>query len=59
MEIAKVSIGMNQAKVQQEANLALMKKAMTTAEVKGEALIEMLEQAIPHPHLGRQIDKKV
>lgn len=57
-----MSIAMNQAKVQQQASLSVMKSAMSTSEQDGAALIEMLNSAnvsqAPHPNLGTQIDVK-
>ena len=60
MDIAKVSIAMNQAHLQQQASLAVLKKAMNTAEMNANGLIEMLNQsvAIPHPYKGGSIDIK-
>ena len=57
-----MSIVMKQAQVKQQANLAVMKSAMTTAEANGAALIDMLNNSTvlqaSHPHLGKQIDVK-
>lgn len=57
-----MSIAMNQAKVQQQASLSVMKKTMATSEQEGAALIDMLNSAstsqAPHPNLGTQIDVK-
>lgn len=58
MDVAKVSIAMNQAQLQQQANLSVMKKAMNTAEMNGDALIEMLNNSVPHPNLGGKVDVK-
>lgn len=51
---------MNQAHLQQQASLAVLKKAMNTAEMNANGLIEMLNQsvAIPHPYKGGSIDIK-
>lgn len=63
MDVAKMSIVMNQALVKQQANLAVMKKAMNTAELTGDALIDMLHESmkniVPHPYLGNNIDMKI
>jgi len=60
MDIAALSVVMNQSQLKQQASLAIVKKAMTTAEVNGSQLIEMLEQSTapnaPHPNLGGKID---
>lgn len=62
MDIAAVSIMLNQAKVQQQAGLSVMKMAMDTGKNQIDELVEMLEQstkALDHaasPHLGGNID---
>mgnify|MGYP001301407095 CR=1 FL=1 len=60
MDIAALSIVMNQSQLKQQASLAVMKSAMTTAETNAGNLIEMLKQSTPpnapHPHLGGKID---
>lgn len=62
LDIAAMSVVMKQAQVKQQAGLAVMKSAMTTAEANGAALIDMLNHStVPqasHPHLGKQIDVK-
>lgn len=62
LDIAGLSIAMNQAKVQQQASVSVMKSAMSTSEQNGAALIDMLNSAnvsqASHPHLGTQIDVK-
>jgi len=62
MDIAAVSIMLNQAKVQQQAGLSVMKMAMDMGKTQANGLIEMMEQsvkALEHtvlPHLGGYID---
>lgn len=58
MDVAKVSMAMSQAQLKQQANLSVMKKAMDTTEMTGDALIEMLNESVPHPHLGGKVDVK-
>lgn len=62
LDIAALSIVMKQSQVKQQASLAVMKNAMSTAETNGNALIDMLHQSTanqaPHPHLGGQVDLK-
>ena len=59
MDIAALSIVMNQSQLKQQASLAVVKKAMNTAEMNGSQLIEMLEKSTPpHPHLGHKVDVK-
>lgn len=63
MDIAKMSILMNQAHLQQQASLAVLKKAMNTAEMNANGLIDMLNQSVgnqaQHPYKGANIDIKV
>ncbi|MFT4417183.1 YjfB family protein [Fredinandcohnia humi] len=56
MDIAALSIGMNQASLAQNVGIALSKKVMETAEQNNNQLLKMLEA--PHPHLGKSIDLK-
>lgn len=62
LDIAAMSVAMNQAQVKQQASLSVMKSAMSTAESDGQALIDMLQSSgvsqAPHPNLGLQIDVK-
>lgn len=58
MDVAKVSMAMSQAQLKQQANLSVMKKAMNTAEMSGDALIEMLNKSVAHPNLGGKVDVK-
>ncbi len=62
MDIAKMSILMNQAHLQQQASLAVLKKAMNTAEMNANGLIDMLNQSVgnqaQHSYKGANIDIK-
>lgn len=61
MDIAALSIGMQQANLHQQVDLSLMKKVMETAETNGQAMANMLQQMAvpaPHPTLGNRIDVK-
>lgn len=67
MDIAALSIIKNQAQLKQSVSIAMMKKAMGTAEQKGNFITEMLgkvaegnvaKQATP-PHLGTKLDTYV
>ncbi|HZW67705.1 MAG TPA: YjfB family protein [Pseudogracilibacillus sp.] len=58
MDIAKVSMAMSQAQLKQAASLSVMKKAMDTTEMSGDALVEMLNKSVPHPYLGKSVDVK-
>ncbi|CAI9395140.1 YjfB family protein [Niallia sp. Sow4_A1] len=57
MDIAALSIGMNQARLSQNVGIALTKKAMNTAEQNSDQLLKMLEA--PHPTLGKSVDMSV
>ncbi|UOQ48283.1 YjfB family protein [Gracilibacillus caseinilyticus] len=57
MDIAAMSIAMNQANVKQQASISLMGKAMDQAETQSNSMIKMLESSM-HPHLGKNIDIK-
>jgi len=65
MDIAKMSMTLKQAHIQQQASLSVMKKAMDQAEGNGEFVAEMLGdtdvpalQQAANPHLGGSIDIK-
>lgn len=55
MDIARLSVAMSQANVQQQASLGVMNKVMDQSEAQADGLIKMLDQAA-HPHLGQAID---
>ncbi|MEC2071259.1 YjfB family protein [Alkalihalophilus marmarensis] len=63
MDIALLSMALNQGQVQQQASMAVMKKAMGSAEQQGEALQKLMNSAdakaiqqAAQPHLGSTID---
>ncbi|ERN52140.1 YjfB family protein [Alkalihalophilus marmarensis] len=63
MDIALLSMALNQGQVQQQASMAVMKKAMGNAEQQGEALQKLMSSAdaraiqqATQPHLGSSID---
>lgn len=65
MDIASMSIVLNQHKVQQQASISVMKKAMDQMEGNTEFIQNMMEQkniqSLQHmeqPHLGVHIDLK-
>ncbi|TQS71870.1 putative motility protein [Ornithinibacillus gellani] len=65
MDIAAMSIAMNQSKVKQQASLSVMKMAMGNAEQQGAAMQELLSssdvasiQQAAQAHLGKHIDIK-
>ncbi|MBP1577935.1 MAG: YjfB family protein [Oscillospiraceae bacterium] len=47
MDIAALSIAMSQSRVQQAANISVMKKAMDAQEVEMTQLIETMQAAAP------------
>lgn len=55
MDIAALSVMVNQSHVQQHASLSVMKMAMNTAEQNSANFTKMLEQSV-QPHLGSKID---
>lgn len=57
MDIARLSIAMNQSQLKQQASISVMKKTMDQAEMQSEQMIQMLQQSI-QPHLGGHIDAK-
>lgn len=65
MDIARMSMALNQGQLKQQASLSVMKKAMDQAEGNGDFINKMLAdtnaQALQHatnPHLGATIDVK-
>jgi len=66
MDIALMSMSLNQGKVQQQASLSVMKIAMGNAKQQGEAVKELISssnvkalQQAAQPHLGGNIDLKL
>ncbi|WP_127836700.1 YjfB family protein [Clostridium prolinivorans] len=58
MDIAALSINLNQAKVAQETSLAVMKLAMDTGKQTANETVKMIEESID-PNLGKIIDVSV
>lgn len=66
MDIAALSMGMNQVQLMQQVDLSIVKMAMETGSNQADALIEtveMLDEAVPRhppdPNLGQLLDMKV
>ncbi|MGI6491230.1 MAG: putative motility protein [Peptococcaceae bacterium] len=67
MDIAALSIILNQVQFKQDAGIAVLKKAMDTAEQGGSLLNQMLDKVKDGhtaaqgklPHLGNNIDRFV
>lgn len=57
MDIAALSIAMNQANLMQNVSLAVTKQAMDVQQQNTEQLVEMLDA--PHPTSGHTIDLQV
>ena len=58
MDIAGLSVAVNQSKVMQAASLSVMKIAMDSGKQISEQMTEMLSQP-QDPNLGRFLDAKV
>lgn len=58
MDIATLSINLNQAKVAHEASIAVMKLAMETGKQTANEQVKMIEKSID-PNLGKIIDVSV
>ncbi|MEY8338355.1 YjfB family protein [Lachnospiraceae bacterium 62-35] len=56
MDIAALSVSMSTSRFAADVSMALMSKALDTAEIAGEALTEMMEAASIVPGLGEHID---
>lgn len=54
LDIAALSIGVNQASLSQNVSIALAKKVMETSQQSNEQLLKTLEA--PHPNLGKSLD---
>lgn len=57
MDIAALSIAMNQANLMQNVSLAVTKQAMDVQQQNTEQLVEMLDA--PHPTAGHTFDMQV
>ena len=57
MDIAALSMAMNQTNLMQNVSLAVTKQAMDLQQQNTEQLVEMLDA--PHPTAGHTIDIKV
>ncbi|WHY94149.1 YjfB family protein [Neobacillus cucumis] len=64
MDIAAFSMGMSQAKAQQDASIAVMKMAMDTTKTNAAGLTEMLSQTKSmemsiQPNIGGNLDIRI
>ncbi len=58
IDIAALSISMNQASLNQQVGIALTKKVMDTSKENVQALTKMMELSV-NPNLGKNIDISV
>lgn len=58
MDIAGLSMVMNQSRLQEAAGLAVMKMAMETGKETSAQMTEMLKTAAVDPNLGRHLDAR-
>ncbi|MBX0357842.1 YjfB family protein [Halobacillus sp. Nhm2S1] len=56
MDIAALSMAMSTTSLKQQSSLALMDKVKGDAEEKGNQMVEMLKQSVPHPDLGNRLN---
>ncbi|MBY0123443.1 YjfB family protein [Bacillus sp. S/N-304-OC-R1] len=66
MDIAFLSVALNQGQIQQQASISILKKAMDQGEGNADLLTKMLSEAdvkaiqqAAQPHLGGNIDIKL
>ncbi|MEK4875945.1 YjfB family protein [Bacillus sp. FSL W8-0102] len=62
MDIAALSVGLHQIQLQQNIEIALTKKAMDTAQIQSQEMINMIQQSsvpAPHPTAGHKIDVRI
>ena len=55
MDIAALSMSMSMSNLQTQIGIALMDKAMETAEITTDGIKQMMEASVT-PHLGQMID---
>jgi len=59
MDIAALSMITNQVQLQQDAGIAVLKKAMGTAEQGSSLVNQMMDKGANPPHLGSYLDAMV
>lgn len=55
MDIAGMSVSMNQSNIMQNVNLSVMRKSLDQMQQNGDALIKMMEASV-NPNVGQNID---
>jgi len=58
MDVAALSISMNQESLGTQVGISVLKMAKDQAEQQGQALTQMMEQSV-QPNLGRNFDIRV
>jgi len=62
MDIAALSVGLHQIRLQQSVGIALTRKAMDTVQIQSQEMINMIQQSAvpaPHPTSGHKIDVSI
>ncbi len=58
MDIAALSIAMNQIDLSNDVGVAMLSKSLDMMEVQGEGMTKMMEASV-YPNLGQNIDYSV
>ncbi len=58
MDIAALSMSLNQINTSSEVGVAMLSKALETQETMGAEMVKMMEQSV-NPHIGANIDVSV
>ncbi|MBM7701438.1 YjfB family protein [Metabacillus iocasae] len=62
MDIAALSIALNQTNIQNQSSLSMMKMTMDVSKQNGNSMIELLQSntlpQAPHPYAGQKLDLK-
>lgn len=58
MDVAALSMNLNQIKVAQKVGVSVMKMSMDTMIKQSEEMTKMMEQSV-NPHIGSNIDASV
>lgn len=58
MDVATLSMNLNQIKVAQKVGVSVMKMSMDTMIKQSEEMTKMMEQSV-NPHIGSNIDTSV
>lgn len=58
MDVAAISVSMNQVKLVQQAGISVMKMSMENSEVLARDMLIALEQSVT-PYLGQNVDIRI